>query len=143
MIKVSLLKRLNQVTKYKGIAKLLQQKKTTNCQQRKYHRHQVIFGCDFGCDFCPFLSTFVHSYKQQRPPKLAAFALKILKLALYARRDPWLRRPTTSSLRVFVFIILKAFFIFTGCDLATKTFSKLALYTHKTCVCATTLATTL
>jgi len=44
-------------------------------------------GCDFGCDFCPFLSTFVHSYKQRRPPKLEAFVLKILDLALYARRD--------------------------------------------------------
>ncbi len=44
-------------------------------------------GCDFGCDFCPFLSTFVHSYKQQRPPKLEAFVLKIFNLALYARRD--------------------------------------------------------
>ena len=44
-------------------------------------------GCDFGCDFCPFLSTFVHMCKQQRPPKLEAFTLKILKLRLYARGD--------------------------------------------------------
>ncbi len=39
----------------------------------------------------------------------------------------WLRRPTTSSLQYFVFIVLKAFFIFLGCDLGAKTFSKLAL----------------
>ncbi len=50
-----------------------------------------------------------------------------------------LRRPTTSSLRVIVFMILKAFFIFPGCDFGAKTFSKLALYMHKMWVCATTL----
>ena len=44
-------------------------------------------GCDFGCDFCPFLSTFVHSHKQKRPPKLEAFVLKTLSLRLYARGD--------------------------------------------------------
>ena len=71
-------------------------------------------GCDFGCDFCPFLSTFVHSYKQQRPPKLAAFALKILKLALYARRDlgsGGQRRPLYESLFL---LSLKAFLFFSG-----------------------------
>jgi len=36
-------------------------------------------------------------------------------------------RPMTSSLRVFVFIILKAFVIFSGCDLSAKVSSKLAL----------------
>ncbi len=38
---------------------------------------------------------------------------------------------TTSSLRVIVFIILKAFFIFPGCDLGVKVSSKLALYMYK------------
>lgn len=57
-------------------------------------------GCDFGCDFCPFLSTFVHSYEQQRPPKLEAFVLKILNLALYAKRDsnPQLLAPEANAL---------------------------------------------
>jgi len=39
----------------------------------------------------------------------------------------WLRRPTTSSLRVFVFIVLKAVFIFAGCDLGAKVSLKLVL----------------
>ncbi len=60
-------------------------------------------GCDFGCDFCPLLSTFVHSYKRQRPPKSEAFVLKILKLALYARRDsnPQPLAPEANALKTF------------------------------------------
>ncbi len=55
--------------------------------QLKYGESILKAGCDFGFGFCPFLSTFVHMCKQQKPPKLEALVLKILKLALYARRD--------------------------------------------------------
>ena len=52
------------------------------------------------------------------------------KNQLYARRDsnpqPWLRRPTLSSLRIIVFMILKAIFIFPGCDLSAKVSAKSA-----------------
>jgi len=54
---------------------------------RMLYKTTTEIGCDFGCDICPFLSTFVHMCKQQRPPKLEAFVLKILNLALYARGD--------------------------------------------------------
>ncbi len=92
-------------------------------------------GRNSGCDSCPFLSTSVHPYKQQRPLKLEAFTLQILNLDLYARRDSnpnhWLRRPTTSSLRVIVFIILTAFFIFPGCDLGAKVSAKSVMKMRK------------
>ena len=62
---------------------------------------------------------------------MKAFLLFLLKLALYARRTRTptlcLRRPTLSSLRVIVFIILKAVFIFPECDLGAKVSTKLAL----------------
>jgi len=38
--------------------------------------------------------------------------------------NPWLRRPTTSSSLVIVFIVLKAYFIFLGCDLGAKVSTK-------------------
>ena len=59
----------------------------SNLSSNETHNHARNRWVRFWVRFCPFLSTFVHMHKQQRPPKLEAFALKTLNLALYARGD--------------------------------------------------------
>jgi len=75
--------------------------------------------------FCPHLSIYAREDLNQ-------FKIKTLS-APGGIRTPnfWLRRPTLSSLRVFVFIILKAVFIFAGCDLGAKVSTKSALKMKK------------
>ncbi len=63
--------------------------------------------------------------KKKKALKNDSFSPISIKISLVRQEgleppNPWLRRPTTSSLPVLVFIVFIAVFIFPGCDLGAK-----------------------